>query len=62
MRAGRLRDDLDISLARTLVVGALAQIARSTHFRDGPIDPEAMADGLHDLLIHGFGNRKDSER
>ncbi len=62
IRAGRLQPELDIPLARTLVVGALAQIARSTHFREAPIDPEGMADGLHDLLMRGFGNPKDERR
>ncbi len=62
IRAGRLRPELDIALARTLVVGALAQIARSTHFREAPIDPETTADGLHDLLIRGFGKPEDERR
>jgi len=54
-RAGRLRADLRIPLARTLVVGMLAQIARATHFQETQIDPEAVADELHDLLMRGFG-------
>lgn len=54
---GLLRADFDLELARTLIVGALAQIARSTHFRDAPIDPPMMAQSLEDLLINGLKAR-----
>jgi AcrR family transcriptional regulator len=54
-RAGRLRADLDIPLARTVIDGALAQIARGAHFRDAPLDPEALADALADMLLRGMG-------
>jgi AcrR family transcriptional regulator len=54
-RAGRLRPDLDIPMARTVIDGALAQIARGAHFRDGPLDPEATAAALADLLLRGMG-------
>ncbi len=53
-RAGRLRADLDIPLARTVIDGALAQIAQGAHFRDAPLDPDAVAGALADLLLRGM--------
>ena len=55
--AGRARSDLDPSLAATVVLGALGQIARSAHFQEAAPCPLAMAERLSALLLQGFAAR-----
>jgi AcrR family transcriptional regulator len=54
---GRLRADLNLALARTVVDGAIAQIARSAHFHQSPLAARDLARDLADLLLRGFGAR-----
>jgi AcrR family transcriptional regulator len=51
---GAVRGDLDLSLAATVVLGALGQIARSAHFREAELRPSVLAEQLSTLLMQGF--------
>lgn len=53
--AGRFRPDIDLSLAVTLILGALSQTARSIHFRDATIDIASHTGHLARLLTQGLG-------
>jgi len=52
--AGRVRGDLDLPLAATVVLGALGQIARSAHFREAELHPPILAGQLFTLFLQGF--------
>jgi hypothetical protein len=54
-KAGALRASVDPRLATTLVLGALAQLARMSHFNELPKPAREMADELWDLLSRGIG-------
>ena len=54
-RAGRMRADVPTPLIATVLFGTLGQVARSVHFRETEIDPQAYAAALADLLGRGLG-------
>lgn len=54
-REGRMRADLNIRLANVLILGALAQLARSAHFHETTLNVEALAENLAGLLLRGLG-------
>jgi AcrR family transcriptional regulator len=54
-RAGRVRADVDPSLAAAVIVGALAQIARMAYFDELPKPPGQLAADLVGLITRGIG-------
>lgn len=52
--AGRMRADVRPELIGTILFGTLGQVARSVHFRDMTIDPDAYAAALADLITRGI--------
>lgn len=56
--AGRVRPDLDTSVAAMVVLGTLGQVARSAHFREAELQPSALAETLAVLLLRGFGAQR----
>lgn len=53
-QAGRVRADIDPQLAATMILGALGQIARMSHFGEWPRPPRALADDLWALIEGGL--------
>ncbi len=53
--AGRVRSNVDPQLASALVLGALSQIARMSHFKELPKPPGDLADDLFALIDRGLG-------
>lgn len=54
-RHGRLAADVDIDLAATVLLGALAQLAYMAYFDELSARPTALADGLWRVLVGGIG-------
>lgn len=51
---GAMRADVPPALIGTVIFGTLGQIARSVHFHESELDPEALAARLATLLTEGL--------
>ncbi|WP_158969990.1 TetR/AcrR family transcriptional regulator [Chachezhania sediminis] len=59
MAAGRVRQDLDLTMVRDFIYGGVEHRSWAYLRSEGTIDPDATADAIVDLVLHGLCARPE---